>query len=134
MPPTIPSNSEIDKALKEFEAKSSQVGAVKGIITPEVYSVSKNEVVEGVKFETDSYKAVKYYNETEAPKMIKLVMKFSGGAIKEERQAEWILFGFVVVAMAVSLYLFLGGGNFKIGGNKIITPEEMNNIMHIRSQ
>src|ERR1035437_6159408 len=130
--PTPPNNSEIDQALKEFEVKSNQEQAVKGIIAPQVSSVASKEV-EGVKFETDSYKAIKYYNETETPKMIKLVMKFSGGAIKEERQAEWILFGLVIVMLAVSAYLFFWG-NIKRGGNKIITPEEMNNIMHIHTQ
>ena len=64
----------------------------------------------GIEFETDSYKAVKFYDQTNAPKIVRLVMKYSGGAIKNETQAYYVLFGFVVVAIGVSLFLFFRGG------------------------
>ena len=64
--------------------------------------------VSGVRFETNDYPAVKYYRETTTPKIIKLVTKYSGGAVKDERQAEYVLLGFVVVAIIVSLFLFFG--------------------------
>ena len=70
--------------------------------------MDQNNEVSGIKFETDSWKAVKYYNETSTPKVIQWVMKFSGGSIKEERQAEYILLGFVIVAIGISLFLFMG--------------------------
>ncbi len=69
-----------------------------------------NEVA-GVKFDTDSYKAVKIYNEPSAPKVIRLVMKLSGGAIQEERQAEYVLAAFVVIAICISLFLFFRGSS-----------------------
>ena len=107
MPPEtkIPNNSEIDQALKEFEAKSS--GAEKMPKTSEASTASNfpNKEVEGVKFETDSYKAMKFYNETTAPKMVQLVMKWSGGAIKQ-RQAEYVLLGLAVAMFALSFYFF----------------------------
>jgi len=40
--------------------------------------------------------------------MVKAVIKYSGGAVKNQRQAEWILLGFVVVAIGISIYLFFG--------------------------
>lgn len=67
--------------------------------------MDQNHEVEGVKFETDSYKAVKFYDETNTPKIVQWVMKISGGAIKEQKQAEYVLFGFVIVALIVSLFL-----------------------------
>jgi len=76
-------NLEIDKALKEFEMKSNtepEPQAPAAIPSPEASSI---------KFETDSYKAVKFYNETDTPKMVRLVMKYSGGLIKEQKQAEY---------------------------------------------
>lgn len=85
--------------------------------------MDQNHEVEGVQFETDSYKAVKFYDETDNPKIVRLVMKYSGGAIKDEKQAYWVLFGFVVLVVAVSLFLFFGGG----GGSKKappMTPEQ----------
>jgi hypothetical protein len=103
-------NLEIDKALKEFETKSQAEQMPKTSEALKTSEIPQNNEVLGVKFETNSYKAVKYYNETETPKIIKLVMKYSGGAIKEERQAEYVLLGFMILAIAISLYLFLGGG------------------------
>ena len=72
--------------------------------------MDQNNEPKGVEFETDSYKAVKFYNETDSPKIVKLVMKWSGGAVKNETQAQYVLFGFVVLAIVASLYLFFGGG------------------------
>jgi len=68
--------------------------------------MNPNKEVKRIEFETDSYKAVKFYNETNTPTMIKLVMKFSGGLVKSERQAVYVLLGFVVIAIAISLFLF----------------------------
>lgn len=87
----IPKNFEIDQALKEFETKSAT---------------------------DNNYKAVKFYKEIAAPKMIKLVMKLSCGAIKSERQAGYVLLGFVVLAIIISLFLIFGGGKSKISSPK----------------
>lgn len=104
----IPNNLEIDKALKEFEAKS---GAEQTQKTPEAFKNSNvpQREISGVKFESDSWKAVKFYNETTPPKIIQLVMKYSGGAIKEQGQAEYVLFGLVVLTIFVSVFLFFNG-------------------------
>lgn len=76
-------NTEIDQALKEFEAKSQA------------------EQIQ---------KAPEIAKDSDLPKMVQLIMKWSGGAIKEQRQAEYVLLGFVVVAIGISLFLFFGGG------------------------
>ena len=78
-------NTEIEKALKEFEVKSNS--------------------------ETGSYKAVKLYDETTTPKMVQLVMKYSGGSIKNQRTAEYVLLGLVILMFALSFFFFFGGGN-----------------------
>jgi len=78
-------NIEIKKALEEFEVKSSAEQEQK---TPSDKKTS------------------------DVPKMVELVMKWSG--VKEERQAEYILLGFVVITIAVSLYLFFGGNSSNI--------------------
>jgi hypothetical protein len=112
--PIIQNNSEIDQALKEFETKSKEEKPVQNIITPQGSQPSSRKV-EGISFDTetevDKYKAVKFYEETATPKMVKAVIKYSGGAVKNQRQAEWVLFSFVIVAVGVSLYLVFGGGN-----------------------
>lgn len=75
-------NAEIDKALKEFEAKNMEEAAQNAPI------VSKN---------------------SERLGLVGWAMKHSGGLIKDERQMEYILLGFVVAAIAVSLFLVFGG-------------------------
>jgi hypothetical protein len=86
---------------------------------PEGTSATPKKEAEGVKFDIPSYGAVKYYNETATPKMVKLVIKISGGAIKEQKQAEYILLGFVVVAIGISLFLVFGKGSKKVSSINI---------------
>jgi hypothetical protein len=38
--------------------------------------------------------------------MIKATVKLSGGAIKDEKQAGWVLFGLALAMLALSFYLF----------------------------
>ena len=109
-----PNNAEINQALNEFEAKAGGEHPIQKIITPQTNQLSTKQE-EGVSFDTDKevekYTAIKFYKETAEPKMVKAVMKYSKGVVKDQRQAEWILLGFVVVAIGTSLYLFFGTAN-----------------------
>ena len=95
MPPeTKPSNNlEIEQALKEFEMKTGGDQAPTGQ-TPENI-------------------------DTDVPKMVRLVMKLSGGAIKEQKTAEYVLLGFVVIAISISLFLLFSDKNI----SEEISPE-----------
>ena len=75
-------NTEIEKALKEFETKSQTEQNQK---TPEIPK------------------------DSEVPKIVQLVMKWSGGAIKEQKQAEYILLGVAILAIGISLFLIFRG-------------------------
>ena len=61
----------------------------------------------GVKFEKEHI--VEHYS-PETPKVILWVLKYSGGYVKDEKQANYILIGFVTVAIIISLFLVFGGG------------------------
>ena len=80
-----------------------------------MHIMDQNNEASDVKFDTDtetetsSWKAVKYYKETTTPKIIGWVTKYSGGVIKGERQAEYVLLGLAILMFAVSFYLFFGG-------------------------
>jgi hypothetical protein len=74
----IQGNPDIDQALKEFEIKS------------DIEQVQKAPVNETI---------------SEVPKIVQLTMKWFG--VKEQRQAEYVLLGFVIVAIVVSLVLLL---------------------------
>ena len=54
---------------------------------------------------------------SENPKIVQWVIKYSGGYIKDEKQASYILIGFVAVAIIISLFLI-----FSVGGETQITP------------
>ena len=59
-----------------------------------------------IKFEGEQQYVRPYYSDT--PKIIQLVMKYSGGLVKDEKQANYVLIGFVAVAIIVSLFLLFG--------------------------
>ena len=62
----------------------------------------------GVKFE--EHRAPRsYYPGT--PKMIQWVIKYSGGFIKDEKQASYVLIGLVAVAVVIVLFLVFSGGS-----------------------
>jgi len=52
------------------------------------------------------------------PKVIQWVIKYSGGLIKDEKQASYALIGFVAVAIIISLFLVFGSGGGAPGSKK----------------
>lgn len=62
----------------------------------------------GVKFQDTGWRAMKYYREPITPKIIQWTMKCSGGLIKNEKQAQYAILGFVALAIIISLFLFFG--------------------------
>ena len=64
------------------------------------------------------------------PKIIQWVIKYSGGLVKNEKQANYVLLGFVVLAIIVSLFLFFGGRN-KSSQLSAEQLEQMNNLMFV---
>ena len=54
------------------------------------------------------------------PKVVTWVMTHSGGLINTEKQAQYVLLGFVVVALVGSMILFFNGGTH-------IPPEALEN-------
>jgi hypothetical protein len=43
-------------------------------------------------------------------KLAGFIVKYSGGLIKNETQASYVIIGLVAVAIIISLFLFFGGG------------------------
>ncbi len=48
-----------------------------------------------------------YFFRPGTPKMIQWVIKYSGGLIKNEKQATYVLLGFIAFAITISFYLVL---------------------------
>ena len=83
-----------------------------------------------VKFESEQQYAHPYYSDT--PKIIQLVMKYSGGYIKDEKQASYVLIGFVVMAIIISIFLVSGGSSLGRSGKTPIPAGQ--NIPHTFSE
>jgi len=103
-------NEEIEKALREFEVKNPEQMQQKQEI-PSVLTVEKK------------------YEAPEPSKMVKLVMKISGGAIKEQKQAEYVLLVFAILAIITSLFLFFGGGH----SQQKIPPEALEQMKQMQA-
>ena len=54
-------------------------------------------------------------------KLADFLVKYSGGLIKDETQASYVIIGFVAVAIIISLFLFFGGGSSSYQ-EKVTTP------------
>ena len=55
-----------------------------------------------------------------APKIIRWLIKYSGGLIKNEKQAFYVILGFIVFVVIISLFLIFGGGGVET--QKTFTP------------
>jgi len=68
----------------------------------------------GVQFdEEQSWHGSSTYEQNKTPKLISWVMNHSGGLIKDENQAGYVLMGTAVVVIIVSLFLVLSTGSNK---------------------
>jgi len=60
-------------------------------------------------FEGEQFQRTTRSFQTPTPKIVQWIIKYSGGYIKDENQANYVLIGFVALAIVVSLFLFFGG-------------------------
>ena len=113
------------KALREQQQKPSIVETPK--IDESLKFKGVDEIEESLKkFEEKSVEEQQQKQSIENPnirkdtsRMVRLTMKLSGGLIKEEKQAEYIMLAFAVLVFLVSGYLFFIG----LGGNKKMNPK-----------
>jgi len=82
-----------------------------------------------VVFESEEFQRTAAFSQTRAPGIIRWTIRFSGGLITNEKQAQYALIGFVVMAVIlVPILVFSGGGDtakFEAPPNqKIIYPQD----------
>lgn len=63
-----------------------------------------------VKFEGQEFQHPTQSFRSHTPKIVQWIMRYSGGLIKDEKQASYILLAFVVLVIVISLLLIFGGG------------------------
>lgn len=66
-----------------------------------------------IKFEGEEFQRPRSF-ETPTPKIIEWVIKYSGGYVKDEQQASYVLIGFV--AIIIFLMVVFGGGSERPSG------------------
>ena len=73
---------------------------------------NQNSSIPGVSFEDSGWRQqIKSENPQKTPKIVKLVMKISGGLIKTEKQANYALLVFIAAAIIISLILIFNSGS-----------------------
>lgn len=68
-----------------------------------------------IKFEGEEFQRPRSF-QTPTPKIVQWVIKYSGGYVKDEKQANYIIFGFFVVSIIISFYLVFGFGDNNASG------------------
>jgi hypothetical protein len=67
-----------------------------------------NEYTNEVEFNEEYKVQPSYY--PEEPKIIQWVIEYSGGLVKDEKQASYVLFGLIALVVFISLFFFFSGG------------------------
>lgn len=58
----------------------------------------------------------------EMPRMVRWVIKYSGGIIKDEKQASFVLLMFAIAVIIISLFFFFGGNSGSEIQKNLILP------------
>lgn len=90
--------------------------------------MNQNNEAPRITFEGEEIQRPSALSQTQTPRIVRWVMQNSGGFIKDEKQAQYVLAGFVAIAIIlVSILVFNGDGtNAKFEappGQEIIYPE-----------
>lgn len=62
-------------------------------------------------FEGEEFQRPAQSFQTQTPKIVQWVIKYSGGYIKDEKQAQYALIGFVVLAFIFAFFFMTSGGS-----------------------
>lgn len=65
-----------------------------------------------------------YTNQDDSPKIIRWITNYSGGFIKDEKQANYVIIAFIIVVMGVSIFLYISSRP----NNSKPTPEALREI------
>ncbi|MEI7765353.1 MAG: hypothetical protein WCI93_02085 [bacterium] len=105
------------EAFKEFELEHKiNIGQDAHVLAPEVQMDSKNIEIENSLKEFElkqknniTQKKIENPEISDASGIVGLLIKYSGGAIKNKEQANYLLLSFVVIVFLISGYLFIIG-------------------------
>ncbi len=61
--------------------------------------------------EFDEIQSQSYVEYDKTPKIVSLVIQYSGGLIKDEKQAQYFLLGFIFLVFVISFFILFSGEN-----------------------
>lgn len=64
-----------------------------------------------ITFEGEEFQRSAQSFQTQTPKIVRWVVHYSGGYIKDEKQAQYALIGFVMVAIVVTIFIWSSGSS-----------------------
>lgn len=104
-----------DIALKAQEAfREFEKGQATGPEQPMANMSPNDEIAESLrefelKQKTENIPKRVKVGKSDTPRMVRFVIKYSGGLIKDQKQAEYVLLGITLLFFLISGYLFFGG-------------------------
>jgi hypothetical protein len=116
MPPEIkpPTTEEIEQALKNG-----------GVLNPEIGDALKEFEVQSQDFENTK---IPTKATAEGSFMVRMVIRLSGGLVTNEKNAEYVLLGLIIIMVGVSIYFFSAGPSGEL--NK----ESLNKMLEVHPE
>lgn len=71
-------------------------------------------------FEGEEFQRPSQSFQTPTPKIVEWVIKYSGGLIKDEKQANYILIGFVVLVVIISLMVIFTSSSQELPPERVM--------------
>lgn len=66
-----------------------------------------------IRFENEGWQSSPYTRKPADPKIIRWAIRYSGGFIKDEKQANFVLMGFASVLIVISIFLLTNSRNVR---------------------
>ena len=85
-----------------------------------------------IKFEGEEFRQSARSFQIPTPKIVQWVIKYSGGYVRDEKQANYVLIGFVSVAIIITIFLFYN--SVTSSRSQKLTPAQQNKLLEIMPQ
>ncbi len=82
-----------------------------------------------IKFEGEEFQRPAQSFQTPTPKIVRWVIKYSSGYIKDENQASYVLIGFVIVVIIITIFLFYNSTTSS--RSQKLTPKQQSELLKI---
>ncbi len=82
-----------------------------------------------ITFENEGLQRPAQAFQASTPKIVQWVIQYSGGLVKDEKQAIYVLVGFVAVAISFSVFSVFNGGTFESPKDTEVLPAGLSPLL-----